>query len=40
MSLVLTYGEDVYCDLQEAGCYLRRQIPELGGRFTKSAQQT
>jgi toxin ParE1/3/4 len=40
MSLELEYGEDVFCDLQEAGCFLRRQHPELGWRFTKAAQET
>ena len=40
MSLELDYSEDVFCDLQETGCYLRRRNPELGWRFTKKVRET
>jgi toxin ParE1/3/4 len=40
MSLEIEYGDDVFCDLQEAGCYLRRRNPEAGCRFTRAAQKT
>ena len=40
MSLELDYGDDVFCDLQEAGCYLRQRNPEAGFRFTTSARKT
>ena len=40
MSLELDYGEDVFCDLQETGCYLRRRNPEAGQRFIKAVRET
>ena len=40
MSLELDYGEDVFCDLQETGCYLRRRNPEAGERFIKAVRET
>src|SRR5688500_7745484 len=40
MSLEVNYSEDVFCDLQETGCYLRRRNPELGLRFANNVRET
>jgi plasmid stabilization system protein ParE len=40
MSLELEYGDDVFCDVQEAGCFLRGRSPELGLRFTRAVRET
>lgn len=40
MSLEIGFHDDVFCDLQEIGCQLRRHGPELGTRFTQAAQST
>ena len=40
MSLDVNYSEDVFCDLQETGCYLRRRNAELGLRFTIKVRET
>ena len=40
MSLEVSYSEDVFCDLQETGCYLRRRSAELGLRFAKSVRES
>jgi len=33
MSRELRYADDIFCDLQEIGCYLRRHDPALSPRF-------
>lgn len=40
MSLPVEQGDEVFCDLQEIGCFLRRRNPQSAVRFVQAVRLT